>query len=413
MDLDSLRISSINSGACIGGKDWIDCKNNKVISSINPSSATEISKIQLADTLIYEKVIQFSSAAFEKWRIVPAPKRGDLIYQISLKLRENKDILGSLISLEMGKIKSEGDGEVQEMIDLADFAVGLSRQLYGLTMHSERPFHRMYEQWHPLGNVGVITAFNFPMAVWAWNAFIAAICGNTTIWKPSSQTPLCAIAVQNICNDVMKNLGYEGIFSLAIGSGSEIGESLISNPSIPLISFTGSTKMGRHVNQIVSCRFGKSILELGGNNAIIIDETADLDLALPAVVFGAVGTAGQRCTSTRRVIIHESIFDEFKDSLTNAYKQIVIGNAVEEGTLMGPLVSKDAITDYLLAIQKIKQSGGKIIYGGKEINRPGFFVEPAIAEVENEWEIVQEETFAPILYLLKYKDIYEAENLHL
>tara|TARA_B100000609_G_scaffold77477_1_gene61774 strand:- start:166 stop:1701 length:1536 start_codon:yes stop_codon:yes gene_type:complete len=409
--LKKLGLEEFNYGASSSYNNCIKNEERKPISSYNPSDGTLLSSVYKSSIADLNNIIKRSSDAFNEFKKIPAPVRGDLVREMSTALRDYKDDLGTLVSLEMGKIKQEGDGEVQEMIDIADFAVGQSRMLYGKTMHSERIDHRMYEQWHPLGPIGVISAFNFPVAVWAWNAFIAAICGNTTIWKPSSQTPLCAIAVQNICNDVMKNLGYEGIFSLAIGSGSEIGESLISNPSIPLISFTGSTKMGRHVNQIVSSRFGKSILELGGNNAIIIDETADLDLALPAVVFGAVGTAGQRCTSTRRVIIHESIFDEFKDSLTNAYRQIVIGNAVEKETLMGPLVSKDAITDYLLAIQKIKQSGGKIIYGGKEIDRPGFFVEPAIAEVENEWDIVQEETFAPILYLLKYKDIYEAIDL--
>ena len=411
MVLKKLGLEEFNYGASSSYNNCIKNEDQKPISSNNPSDGTLLSSVYKSSIADLDNIIKRSSDAFNEFKKIPAPVRGDLVREMSTALRDYKDDLGTLVSLEMGKIKQEGDGEVQEMIDIADFAVGQSRMLYGKTMHSERIDHRMYEQWHPLGPIGVISAFNFPVAVWAWNAFIAAICGNTTIWKPSSQTPLCAIAVQNICNDVMKNLGYEGIFSLAIGSGSEIGESLISNPSIPLISFTGSTKMGRHVNQIVSSRFGKSILELGGNNAIIIDETADLDLALPAVVFGAVGTAGQRCTSTRRVIIHESIFDEFKDSLTNAYKQIVIGNAVKEETLMGPLVSKDAVTDYLLAIQKIKQSGGNIIYGGKEIDCPGFFVEPTIAEVENEWDIVQEETFAPILYLLKYKDIFEAINL--
>ena len=409
--LKKLGIEEFNYGASSSYNNCIKNKEQKLISSFNPSDGTLLSSVYKSSISDLDKIIKKSSLAFNEFKKIPAPIRGELVREMSIALRDCKDDLGTLVSLEMGKIKQEGDGEVQEMIDIADFAVGQSRMLYGKTMHSERIDHRMYEQWHPLGPIGVISAFNFPVAVWAWNAFIATICGNTTIWKPSSQTPLCAIAVQNICNDVMKNQGYEGIFSLAIGSGSEIGESLISNPSIPLISFTGSTKMGRHVNQIVSSRFGKSILELGGNNAIIIDETADLDLALPAVVFGAVGTAGQRCTSTRRVIIHESIFDEFKASLTNAYKQIIIGNAVEKETLMGPLVSKDATNDYLLAIKKINKSGGNIIYGGNEIDRPGFFVQPTIAEVENEWDIVQEETFSPILYLLKYKDIDEAINL--
>ena len=410
MDLNSIGISSINSGACIGGKEWIDCKNNKVISSINPSSATEISKIQLADKLIYEKVIKSSSSAFEKWRIVPAPKRGDLIYQISLKLRENKDILGSLISLEMGKIKSEGDGEVQEMIDLADFAVGLSRQLYGLTMHSERPFHRMYEQWHPLGNVGVITAFNFPMAVWAWNAFIAAVCGDVVIWKPSLKTTLCSIAVQNICNDVLRRNGYEGIFNLIIGEDNEIGEQLVNDERVPLISATGSTKMGKIVSEKVGSRLGRTILELGGNNAIIVDQESNLDLVIPAIVFGAVGTAGQRCTSTRRVFIHRDQFDIISEKLVSAYKQVKIGDPLSSKTLMGPVIDQDAVDNYKIAISKAVKQGGKVLYGGNVIDSDGFFVEPTIIRVKNNFSIVQSETFAPILYLIEYDNLDDAIN---
>ena len=273
-------------------------------------------------------------------------------------LRANKDSLGTLVSMEMGKIKQEGDGEVQKMIDIADFAVGQSRMLYGKTMHSERSDHRMYEQWHPIGPIGVISAFNFPVAVWAWNAFISAICGNTTIWKPSSSTPLCAIAIQNICNQVMSQNGYSGIFSIVIGKGSIIGEQMIKDPRLPLVSFTGSTSMGRHVNKTVSERFGKTILELGGNNAIIIDETAEIELAIPAVVFGAVGTAGQRCTSTRRIIVHESIHDSFISKLINAYKQVVIGNPLDSKTLMGPLINQQAVDDYLKAIEMVTASGG-------------------------------------------------------
>jgi aldehyde dehydrogenase (NAD+) len=327
-------------------------------------------------------------------------------------LREKKDALGTLVSMEMGKIKQEGDGEVQEMIDIADFAVGQSRMLYGKTMHSERPDHRMYEQWHPLGTIGVISAFNFPVAVWAWNAFIAAICGNTTIWKPSSSTPLTAIAVQHICNSVMERNGYSGIFSILIGKGSVIGEKLIQDKQIPLVSFTGSTNMGRHVSSVVSERFGKTILELGGNNAIIIDETADMELVIPAVVFGAVGTAGQRCTSTRRIIIHESIYDSFLKKLLNAYKQVNIGDPLDINTLMGPLVNQQAIDAYLNAIDVIKKSGGEIHFGGKTIDGKGFYVQPAIASADNDWEIVQEETFAPILYIMTYKDINDAISMH-
>ena len=327
-------------------------------------------------------------------------------------LRDYKDQLGSLVSLEMGKIKQEGDGEVQEMIDIADFAVGQSRMLYGKTMHSERPEHRMYEQWHPIGPVGVISAFNFPVAVWSWNAFIAAICGNTTIWKPSSQTPLCAIAVQHICNEVLKANDAPGIFSLVIGGGSSIGETLINDKDVPLISFTGSTRMGKHVNEVVSSRLGKTILELGGNNCIIVDETADMGMVVPAVVFGAVGTAGQRCTSTRRVIVHENIFDNLLDKIIAAYKQVNIGNPLSDNTLMGPLVNKNAVNDHFTAIDRAVKQGGKLHCGGNDILGKGTFVEPAIIEAENDWDIVQEETFTPILYVMKYKKISEAIRIH-
>ena len=327
-------------------------------------------------------------------------------------LREKKDLLGSLVSIEMGKIKQEGDGEVQEMIDIADFAVGQSRMLYGKTMHSERHDHRMYEQWHPLGPVGVISAFNFPVAVWAWNAFIAAIAGDTVIWKPSSSTPLTAIAVQNICNTVLKQNGYTGIFNLVIGKGSSIGDRILRDPRLPLISFTGSTSMGRHVAQVVSKRFGKTILELGGNNAIIVDDTADLDLAIPAILFGAVGTAGQRCTSTRRVIVQSNISNQLIEHLINAYKQVNIGDPLKKGTLMGPLVNNNAVDTYFTAINRIKEAGGEILYGGNSINGAGFYVEPTIARVKNDWDIVQNETFAPILYIIDFDDINEAIALH-
>ena len=332
---------------------------------------------------------------------------------MGVALREKKDALGSLVSLEMGKIKQEGDGEVQEMIDIADFAVGQSRMLYGSTMHSERFQHRMYDQYHPLGVVGVISAFNFPVAVWAWNSFLAAIAGDTTIWKPSSTAPLCGIAVQNICNKVLTDNGYKGIFNLVIGRGSVIGERLINDKRIPLVSFTGSTPMGRHVGEVVAKRFGSTILELGGNNAIIIDDTANLDMAIPATVFGAVGTAGQRCTSTRRIIIQEEIMDSFIERLQKAYKQVRIGDPLVEGTLMGPLVDAGAVEVYEQAIREIKEVGGKIIAGGNALKeKGGYFVEPTLVLGENHWDIIQRETFAPILYIIPFKTIEEAIELH-
>ena len=344
--------------------------------------------------------------------MVPAPVRGQLILEMANELRDKKDLLGSLVALEMGKIKAEGDGEVQEMIDIADFAVGLSRQLYGLTMHSERPEHRMYEQWHPIGNVGIISAFNFPVAVWAWNAFIAAICGNISIWKPSSKTPLCAIAVQNICNDVLEKNGYNGIFNLIIGRGSVIGEKFINDSRVSLISATGSTAMGIKVAKAVGARLGKTILELGGNNAIIVDETANMDIAVPGIVFGSVGTAGQRCTSTRRIIAHSSIYDDLMDRLIGAYKQVRIGDPLDSNTLMGPLIDEKAIEDYKSALVKVENEGGRVLYGGNSLKREGHFVEPTIVEAKNHFQIVQDETFAPILYVMKYDDLDEAIKLH-
>ena len=413
MDLKSLGINEFNNGACIGGRDWIDCSNNDSLISYNPTNGDKISEINLCNELMYNDVMNASRASFEKWRMLPAPKRGELIYQIALKLREKKDLLGSLISYEMGKIKTEGDGEVQEMIDLADFAVGLSRQLYGLTMHSERPFHRMYEQWHPLGVVGVITAFNFPMAVWAWNAFIAAVCGDVVIWKPSSKTPLCAIAVQNICNEVLKENGYEGIFNLVIGRGSVIGEQIVNDKNIPLISATGSTAMGKKIAEKVGLRLGNTILELGGNNGIIVDKDSNLDIAIPAIAFGAVGTAGQRCTSTRRVFIHKDQFELISKKLISAYSQVNIGDPLLPETLMGPLIDSGAVKDYENAIKEAVNEGGEILYGGKALNESsGFFVQPAIVKAQNNYNIVQEETFAPILYLIEYDDIDDAIAMH-
>ena len=410
--LSDLGINDFSHGACSGINKWSTTNQDEIIESINPSTGEVIASVYQASERDYDRIVQDSVSAFKDFRKVPAPIRGQLVREMGDALRAKKDALGSLVSLEMGKIKQEGDGEVQEMIDIADFAVGQSRMLYGKTMHSERQDHRMYEQWHPLGPVGVISAFNFPVAVWAWNAFIAAICGDTTIWKPSSSTPLCAIAVQNICNEVMEKNGYSGIFSTIIGKGSIVGERMLSDSNIPLVSFTGSTKMGRHVSSKVAERFGKTILELGGNNAIIIDETADLDLVIPAVVFGSVGTAGQRCTSTRRIIVHDNLYDIFTERLLNAYKQVNVGDPLDKSTLMGPLVNEKAISDFLNAIESVKAKGGEILCGGEKLDRSGNFVTPAVAKAKNDWEIVQQETFAPILYLMSYSRLNEAIEMH-
>ena len=413
--LDLLKkcgISDSNFGSCVGGSDWSTTKDAGINTSINPSNENEIASVFEANKSDYETIVEQAQSAFNKWRMVPAPVRGNLVREMGNALRDKKDALGDLVSLEMGKIKEEGVGEVQEMIDIADFAVGQSRMLYGKTMHSERPNHRMYEQWHPLGPIGVITAFNFPVAVWAWNTFIAAIAGDVVIWKPSSSTPLTAVAVQHICNDVLERNGYQGIFNLVIGKGSTIGECMLNDKRLPLISFTGSTAMGRRVAEVVSQRFGKTILELGGNNAIIIDDTADLDLAIPAIAFGAVGTAGQRCTSTRRVIAQTGIVDTLIKRLINAYKQVHIGDPLQKGTLMGPLLNQGAINAYMEAIDAITAAGGEILYGGKPIAGSGFYVEPTIARVKNDWDIVQNETFAPILYIIEFEELDEALELH-
>ena len=410
--LKQCGLNENNFGSCVGGMDWITTDSAGKNISYNPTNESIIANVFEASEADYENIVTEACTAFKEWRKVPAPIRGDLVRKMGNALREKKDALGSLVSLEMGKIKEEGNGEVQEMIDIADFAVGQSRMIYGNTMNSERTNHRMYEQWHPLGPVGVISAFNFPVAVWAWNAFIAAISGDTVIWKPSSSTPLTAVAVQHICNEVLVQNGYKGIFNLIIGKGSTIGDKMLSDKRLPLISFTGSTLMGRHVAEVVSKRFGKTILELGGNNAIIVDETADLELAIPAIVFGAVGTAGQRCTSTRRVIVHESISEILTDRLLNAYSQVNIGNPLEKGTLMGPLVNQGAVDSYLNALEKVKSSGGEILCGGKIIDGDGFFVEPTIAKVKNHWDIVQDETFAPILYIMEYEHLTQAIEMH-
>ena len=356
----------------------------------------------------YERVLASAVVAAKAWRQVPAPKRGEAVRLLGEELRKYKSELGSLVSLEVGKIKAEGDGEVQEMIDIADFAVGQSRMLYGVQMHSERPNHRMFEQWHPLGVVGVISAFNFPVAVWAWNACLAAICGNVTIWKPSAKTVLCAVAVQHICNRVLERNGLPPIFQLFIDDGVELAVRFVEDRRVGLVSFTGSTAVGRDVGERVARRLGKSLLELGGNNAIIVDEFANLDLVVPAVVFGAVGTAGQRCTSTRRVLVHESRIEELARRLAAAYQQVRIGDPLEPGTLMGPLIDAGSVQRYESAVAQAVAAGGKLVTGGKRIDRPGFFVEPAIVVARGEWEIVKTETFGPVLYLIPFHDLDEA-----
>lgn len=411
--LKKLGISETNLGGSTGQK-WFGNEANGVIDVYSPTNGEFIAKVNQVSTDDYNEIIETAQNAFIEWRKIPAPKRGELVRQAGMKLREYKQELGMLVSYEMGKSLQEGLGEVQEMIDICDFAVGLSRQLYGLTMHSERPSHRMYEQYHPLGIVGVISAFNFPVAVWSWNSMLAAVCGDTTVWKPSSKTPLCAIAVQNIMNEI-EGLP-EGLFCTVIGRGATVGEEMLNDKRIPLISATGSTRMGKRVAEVVGKRLGRSLLELGGNNAIIISEEADLKMAVMAAVFGAVGTAGQRCTSTRRLIIQDSIYDKVKESLLSAYNSLTIGDPLDEKNHVGPLIDKTAVETMQEAIGKLKEEGGKVIYGGEVLEGEGYesgcYVRPCIAEAENSYEIVQEETFAPILYLMKYSDLDEAMDLH-
>lgn len=413
--LTQLGIEKKNFGAGYG--KWIENRQAPVLNSVSPINGEVIAEIYQAGPDDYEQIIEQARKAFMVWRNMPAPKRGEIVRLIGLELRKYKDLLGRLVTLEMGKILPEGFGEVQEMIDIGDFSVGLSRQLYGLTIQSERPKHRMYEQWHPLGLVGIITAFNFPVAVWSWNALIAAVCGDVMIWKPSSQTPLCAVALQNIVDRVVKEQELPlGIFNTIIGPGSTVGQKMLDDNRVPLISFTGSIPMGRRVAEHVGKRLGRSILELGGNNAIIITESADLNLTMRAVVFGAIGTAGQRCTTTRRLIIQETVYDKFIKQLISAYKQVKIGNPLEAGTTMGPLVDRAAIETMQDALEQIKKEGGKILYGGEVLDegiyKDGYYVKPCIAQVENHYKIVQNETFAPILYVMKYKTKEEAVRLH-
>ncbi|WP_444994003.1 L-piperidine-6-carboxylate dehydrogenase [Aliikangiella sp. IMCC44359] len=410
--LAELGIKPINSGACWGVNQWSDTQS-EIITSFSPANGEEIAKVYAASEQDYETIINNAEEAFLEWRAIPAPIRGELVRKMGDALRAKKDALGSLVSLEMGKSKAEGDGEVQEMIDMADFSVGQSRMLYGKMMHSERPQHRMYEQWQPLGLVGVISAFNFPVAVWSWNAFIAAICGNITIWKPSPKTPLTAIAVQNICNEVLTESGYKPIFYLFVdGQSNQLAERFIDDKRVKKLSFTGSSVVGKMVGVRVAERMGKSLLELAGNNALILDETANLEHAIPAVAFGAVGTAGQRCTTTRRLIVHESIVDKVVDVLVNAYKQVTIGDPLDTNNLMGPLIDETAVANFEATIQKAKEQGGDILFGGSKIDRPGFYVEPTIIRAENHWEVVQSETFAPILYVMTFKTIEEAIEIN-
>ena len=406
--LKELHITSKNSGACFDSESWLSNSNNNEIVSLNPANEKPIASVFSASEDELDTLIAKSESNFLTWRMLPAPKRGEIIRQIGEKLRQKKSLLGSLVSMEAGKSKQEGDGEVQEMIDMADLAVGQSRMLYGKTMHSERSGHRMYEQWHPLGPVGVITAFNFPVAVWAWNAFIAAICGNTIIWKPSPKAPLTAIAIQHICNEVMSENNLSGIFSLFITNDIELSKKFVADTRFPLISFTGSTHVGKQVNQVVAKRMGRCLLECSGNNAIIVDESADLNLTIPAILFGAVGTAGQRCTSTRRVFLPKSLLNKVSDSLVAAYQKIKIGDPLDEQNHMGPLIDQMAVDQYRNAIDQLKKHNANIVTGGNVINRPGFFVEPTIAHAQNNWDIVQAETFAPILYLIPYGNIDEA-----
>ncbi|MGN6513838.1 MAG: L-piperidine-6-carboxylate dehydrogenase [Lysobacteraceae bacterium] len=409
--LTALGLGDHESGTYLGNGEWSKTTGAGVLEPVNPTDGSVLARVDASSASDYETIVERAQAAFRVWRTTPAPRRGEAIRLCADALRTHKDALGSLVALEMGKSKPEGDGEVQEMIDIGEFAVGLSRQLYGLTMHSERPGHRMYEQWHPLGIVGIISAFNFPVAVWAWNSFVAAVCGDISIWKPSPKTPLSAIAAMKICNAALKEGGFPDIFFLFNDAGSDLAQQFVDDKRIPLISFTGSTRVGRLVGERVAQRMGRSLLELGGNNAIIVDETADLKLAIPAIVFGAVGTAGQRCTTTRRLIVHESIHADVLAKLVTAYKQVEgkIGDPTDPKNLMGPLNSRDAVQAYLDAIAKAKAAGGKVETGGAAIDRPGNFVLPTIITgLTNDAEIVQHETFAPILYVMPYRTLDEA-----
>ena len=414
--LKQLHLGKENPGAYLGDpgagrQGWSDSRG-RAIASINPATGQAIAAVRGCSAKDYARLVEVSADTFRRWRLFPAPKRGEVIRRIADVLREHKDPLGSLVALETGKIKQEGDGEVQEMIDIADFAVGLSRMLYGLTMPSERPEHRMSEQWHPLGIVGAITAFNFPVAVWSWNAFISAVCGNTVIWKPSATAPLCAVAVQQLCNRVTAEFGFPGLFTYFVPAQHKAAEAFVRDRRIALVSFTGSSQVGHFVAREVAQRLGKYLLECSGNNAIIVDETADLSLAVPAIVFGAVGTAGQRCTTTRRLIVHENIYDALMERLVHAYGQVRIGNPLDPDVLMGPLVNAPAKTAFLAAVKQARRDGGQVLHGGKGIRGPGYFVHPTLIAMPAQTGVVRQETFAPILYVLRYRDMEQAIALH-
>ena len=409
--LQELGINDVNAGAH-DGCEWIDESDEGLITSCSPSNGERIADVRKAGAKSYEALMERSGEAFEKWRVMPAPARGEIVRQIGEALREKKAALGQLVALEMGKILTEGEGEVQEMIDICDFAVGLSRQLYGNTMHSERPGHRMYEQWHPLGRVGIISAFNFPVAVWSWNAAIAAVCGDVCIWKPSEKTPLTAIATHNIIADVCKRNGIPGVFNLIIGDVDVVGERMIKDRRVPLISATGSCRMGQRVGEVVAGRFGRSLLELGGNNGLIVLDDADLEMAIPAILFGAVGTAGQRCTSTRRAFLQKGISTKVTDSLVKAYGSVRIGDPLDSNTLMGPLIDDDAVDAMMKALSDAVEQGGEILVEGGRIDGPGSFVKPAIVRAHKDMTVVKEETFAPILYIFEVEDLDHAMSIH-
>jgi aldehyde dehydrogenase (NAD+) len=405
--LERLGIEQVNSGACAG--DWIESPQGSLLDSINPTDGSVIAQVRLAAEEDYDEVVYQSAEVFKRWRMTPAPQRGQIVREIGDELRIFKDDLGALVALEMGKILAEGRGEVQEMIDVADFAVGLSRQLYGLTMHSERPRHRMYEQWHPLGVVGVISAFNFPVAVWAWNALIAAVCGDTVVWKPARKVPLAAIAVQKICNRVLERHGWKGVLNLVIGNEA-VGNRLLADHRVPLVSATGSCRTGRIVAETVGKRFGRTLLELGGNNGVIVMNDANLDLALRAVLFGAVGTAGQRCTTIRRLFLHKGIAQEMTGKLVAAYRQVRVGDPLDPHTLMGPLIDTRAVKDFSVAMERIQEQGGHVIFGGKALG--GCFVEPTLVKSTPDMPIIKEEVFAPFLHVVEFETLDEVIEWH-